>query len=113
MIAQPIAGPQIRGAHDHLTAELRRLDLLLHRLLLRARAAGLVTEDVFRGLTLSDDQVDSPLASQSSGPNAHSARKLAEAAARRRAQIDQHPDCHQVDMKTTVASGWVYRDLWT
>jgi len=45
----------------HLQAELRRIDLLLQRQVLRLRAANLLTEDQFRGLYISDAQVDALL----------------------------------------------------
>ena len=43
---------------DHLRAELERLDLLLHREILRLRAAYRLSLDEFRGLYVSDQQVD-------------------------------------------------------
>ncbi len=43
----------------HLQAELARLDLLLHRQILRLRAAYQLSLDEFRGLYISDEQVDS------------------------------------------------------
>ena len=43
---------------EHLTAELQRLDLLLHREILRLRAAYQLSLDEFRGLYISDAQVD-------------------------------------------------------
>jgi hypothetical protein len=43
---------------EHLAAELRRLTLLLHREVLRLRAAYQLSLDEFRGLYVSDDQVD-------------------------------------------------------
>jgi AAA+ superfamily predicted ATPase len=43
----------------HLTAALARLDLLLHREILRLRAAYQLSLDEFRGLYISDAQVDS------------------------------------------------------
>ena len=45
-------------AVEHLYAELRRLDLLLHRQILRLRAAYNLSLDEFRGLYISDEQVD-------------------------------------------------------
>jgi hypothetical protein len=45
----------------HLLAELRRIDLLLQRQVLRLRAANLLTEDQFRGLYIPDAQVDALL----------------------------------------------------
>ncbi len=46
---------------EHLLAELQRLDLMLQRQILRLRAARLVTENEFRGLYISDAQVDALL----------------------------------------------------
>jgi hypothetical protein len=43
---------------EHLAAELRRLNLLLHREILRLRAAYQLSQDEFRGLYVSDEQVD-------------------------------------------------------
>src|SRR5215471_4292632 len=50
-----------RSGSDHLPAELDWLRLVLHREILRLRAAGLFTDDPFRGLYISDEQVDSIL----------------------------------------------------
>jgi SpoVK/Ycf46/Vps4 family AAA+-type ATPase len=50
-----------RDGTEHLLAELTWLRLMLHREILRLRAAGLFTEDPFRGLYVSDEQVDSLL----------------------------------------------------
>jgi hypothetical protein len=47
---------------DHLRAELSRLDLLIHREILRLRAEYQLSRDEFRGLYISDDQVDSLVA---------------------------------------------------
>lgn len=49
------------GGADHLWAELERLDLLLERQALRLRARRLINESEFRGLYLSDAQVDALL----------------------------------------------------
>src|SRR5215813_5309672 len=43
---------------EHLRAELRRLDLLLHREILRLRASYQLSLDELRGLYISDKQVD-------------------------------------------------------
>jgi hypothetical protein len=48
-------------AHD-LEAELRRLDLLLHREVLRLRAAYQLSLDELRGIYISDEQVDALIA---------------------------------------------------
>ena len=44
---------------EHLSAELQRLDLLLHREILRLRATYQLSLDEFRGLYISDEQVNS------------------------------------------------------
>jgi AAA+ superfamily predicted ATPase len=54
--AQPFA-----GAYDHLLAELERLRYLLHAEIARMRASNLLNEDQFRGLYISDQQVDAVL----------------------------------------------------
>ncbi len=43
---------------EHLRAQLQRLDLLIHREILRLRAAYQLSRDEFRGLYVSDAQVD-------------------------------------------------------
>jgi hypothetical protein len=43
---------------SHMQAELRRLDLLLHREILRLKATYQLSLDEFRGLYISDEQVD-------------------------------------------------------
>jgi len=50
----------------HLKAQLARLDLLLHRQILRLRASYQLSLDEFRGLYISDEQVDS-LINQAAG----------------------------------------------
>ncbi|HXP59607.1 MAG TPA: ATP-binding protein [Dongiaceae bacterium] len=63
-------------AAEHLLAEFGRLRLRLRREVLRLRAAGLYTEDNFRGLYVSDEQVDALLserAAQRAGNNGGSA----------------------------------------
>lgn len=52
---------------EHLLAELECLKLLLHRQVLRLRAAALLREDQFRGLYISDEEVDAILLQGSSG----------------------------------------------
>jgi ATP-dependent 26S proteasome regulatory subunit len=49
------------GGYDHLQAELKWLRLLLHREVLRLKAANLLSADPFRGLYLSDEQIDAIL----------------------------------------------------
>jgi len=55
------AGLPFRSATEHLLAELDCLKLLLHRQVLRLRAASLLREDQFRGLYISDEEVDAIL----------------------------------------------------
>ena len=55
-IVQPFA-----NGIEHLLTEFYRLRLMLHREVLRLRAASLLTEDQFRGLYISDEQVDAVL----------------------------------------------------
>jgi hypothetical protein len=79
------------GGLDHLHAELEWLRLLLHREVLRLKAAHLLSSDPFRGLYLADEQVDSILCEWS----AHEQREpvpeietLCEHAATLRSEID-------------------------
>lgn len=58
--ARPEEG-RLDSAVRHLIAHLSRLRLLLHREVLRLRAAGLFSQDQFRGLYVSDDLVDAVL----------------------------------------------------
>ena len=60
--AQPFRSPA-----EHLLAELDCLKLLLHRQVLRLRAAALLREDQFRGLYISDEEVDAILVQNSPG----------------------------------------------
>jgi ATP-dependent 26S proteasome regulatory subunit len=65
-IAAPAAvegssGLPFRSAAEHILAELECLKLLLHRQVLRLRAASLLREDQFRGLYISDEEVDAIL----------------------------------------------------
>jgi AAA+ superfamily predicted ATPase len=52
--------PFLSGA-EHLLAELDRLRYILHADVLRMRAANLLTENQFRGLYVSDEQIDAIL----------------------------------------------------
>lgn len=65
---------------EHLTAELRRLDLLLHREILRLRARYQLSLDEFRGLYVSDEQVDRLVAHMQSGKETGDAQSLTERA---------------------------------
>jgi adenylate kinase family enzyme len=49
------------GASEHLLAELERLRYIVHAEVLRLRAANLLTENQFRGLYVSDEQIDAVL----------------------------------------------------
>lgn len=55
-----VVRPFLSGA-EHLLAELDRLRYILHADVLRMRAANLLTENQFRGLYVSDEQVDALL----------------------------------------------------
>jgi hypothetical protein len=61
-------GLPFRSAAEHLLAELECLKLLLHRQVLCLRAANLLREDPFRGLYISDEEVDAIL--RQGSPNA-------------------------------------------
>lgn len=52
-------------AREHLEAELRRLDLLIHREILRLRTSYQLSLDEFRGLYISNEQVDDLIKNQS------------------------------------------------
>jgi ATP-dependent 26S proteasome regulatory subunit len=54
---------------DYLSAQLRRLDLLLHREILRLRARYHLSLDEFRGLYISDAQVDALVAGDGADRN--------------------------------------------
>jgi hypothetical protein len=60
-MAETASGVPFRPATEHLLAELEYLKLLLHRQVLRLRAAALLREDQFRGLYISDEEVDAIL----------------------------------------------------
>jgi SpoVK/Ycf46/Vps4 family AAA+-type ATPase len=64
-----LSGSPFCSAAEHLLAELECLKLLLHRQVLRLRATSLLREDQFRGLYISDEEVDAILLQGSSdGP---------------------------------------------
>jgi ATP-dependent 26S proteasome regulatory subunit len=62
-----LPGLPFRSAAEHLLAELACLKLFLHRQVLRLRAASLLREDQFRGLYISDEEVDAILNQGSAG----------------------------------------------
>jgi hypothetical protein len=81
------------SAKEHLDAELQRLDLLLHREILRLRASYQLSLDEFRGLYVSDQQVDALIARRAGEGAAHpSAEELTSQAAELRRGIDARLD---------------------
>ncbi|MEA2236357.1 MAG: hypothetical protein QOC81_1081 [Thermoanaerobaculia bacterium] len=56
-----VAAPSFASPVEHLYAELALLDLRLQRQVMRLRGAHQLTEDQFRGLYISDEQVDALL----------------------------------------------------
>ena len=59
--------PFLNG-REHLLAQSERLRLMLHGEVLRMRAAGLLNENQFRGLYVSDEQIDTILYAPPRGP---------------------------------------------
>ncbi len=81
------------SAREHLTAELQRLDLLLHREILRLRASYQLSLDEFRGLYVSDRQVDTLIARRAdAGAGNPSAEELTRRAAGLRRETDARMD---------------------
>ena len=68
---------------EYLDAELRRLDVLIHREILRLRARSQLSLDEFRGLYISDRQVDALI--RQTGGDAFSAEELTATATQMRA----------------------------
>jgi SpoVK/Ycf46/Vps4 family AAA+-type ATPase len=64
------------NGREHLLAELKALELMLARQVWRLRAAMLMTEDQFRGLYISDEQVDRLLSPQINGEALENLQKL-------------------------------------
>jgi SpoVK/Ycf46/Vps4 family AAA+-type ATPase len=58
------------GGGDHVLAELERVSLMLSAEILRMRAANLLTENQFRGLYVSDEEIDAILRVSSAQANA-------------------------------------------
>ena len=75
---------------DHLRAELGWLDLLVHRQVLRLRAAGTLNDSELRGLYISDDEVDALLADTRTATLAGDIRALDEQIVSTRSAIDAH-----------------------
>jgi SpoVK/Ycf46/Vps4 family AAA+-type ATPase len=67
-----------RDAIEHLVAELDLLMLLLYREVVRFRAIGIAVEDQFRGLYVSDEQVDAILSPKNDGNTAAAMNALIE-----------------------------------
>ncbi|MBN1439691.1 MAG: ATP-binding protein [Anaerolineales bacterium] len=77
------------SSREHLEAELRRLDLLIHREILRLRASYQLSLDEFRGLYVSDEQVDALVRRGSEAdPGRPAAEELTLRAAEMRGRID-------------------------
>src|SRR5215467_2274018 len=78
---------------SYLQTELRRLDLLIHREILRLRAAYQLSLDEFRGLYVSDQQVDTLLREHPSSPEAADPDELTQMAdaEHRTSQADPDP----------------------
>lgn len=81
-------------ASEHLSAELERLDLLLYLQILRLRATYQLSQDEFRGLYISDEEVDALISRATTKEDAAPAIStlLAQAEARRRANANQAGD---------------------
>jgi len=62
VVGPPSVQPQpFLGGGEHLLAELDRLSLMLHAEILRLRAVNLLNDNQFRGLYVSDEQIDAIL----------------------------------------------------
>jgi AAA+ superfamily predicted ATPase len=85
-------GPRpFTDAREHMQAELEWLRLVLHREILRLKAANLLSSDPFRGLYLADEQVDAILSqwhSETGVPQGAALAEMTERAAMQRARID-------------------------
>jgi SpoVK/Ycf46/Vps4 family AAA+-type ATPase len=77
-------------AQEHLRMELQRLDLLLQREILRLRTTYQLSLDEFRGLYISDEQVDALIRRQTAAEGAFSPEELTGRAAALRNEIDAH-----------------------
>lgn len=79
------------AGREHLRAELEWLRLVLHREILRLKAANLLSSDPFRGLYLADEQVDAILRqwnNESSRPQEVALAEITRLASALRAEID-------------------------
>ena len=75
---------------DYLQNELQRLDLLLHREILRMRAQYQLSLDEFRGLYVSDQQVDALLRDRTDSPETVNSTELANPAELTNRAIELH-----------------------
>jgi hypothetical protein len=87
------SGPQpFADGREHMQAELEWLRLVLHREILRLKAANLLSSDPFRGLYLADEQVDAILSqwhSAAGRPQGAALAEMSERASMLRAGIDE------------------------
>ena len=85
-------GPRpFADGREHLRAELEWLRMVLHREILRLKAANLLPSDPFRGLYLADEQVDAILGqwnSDSGHPQGPALAEMTQRASLLRASID-------------------------
>lgn len=81
-------------APQHLYAELKRLDLLLYRQILRLRATYQLSQDEFRGLYISDEEVDALInrVTQKEATSPTISNLMEQAEARRKANAEQAND---------------------
>ena len=96
---EPPNVPAFAGAIEHLLAEFDWLLLLLRREVLRLRSAGLSVEDQFRGLYVSDEQVDVTLR-----PDSSAAAHIGPASALN-PNIAEQRDYLDHRVKATIAAG--------
>jgi hypothetical protein len=85
-VPQPFA-----DGREHIHAELECLRLVLHREILRLKAANMLSSDPFRGLYLADEQVDAILSqwhSETGRPQGAALAEMSERASMLRAGID-------------------------
>jgi SpoVK/Ycf46/Vps4 family AAA+-type ATPase len=83
--------PELVEEAAYLRAELKRLDLLLHREILRLRAAYQLSLDEFRGLYVSDEQVDAHVDEHTDADDGICAHLTEQAMAMRWLNADRRP----------------------
>ncbi len=95
-VAAADASAAFPSGGEHLLGELERLALMLHAEILRLRAASQLTENQFRGLYISDEQIDAmrDIASpdKTAGSNARSSAPALDALERHIAECEQRID---------------------